>query len=639
MSTRLPPRKTLALVLTMAAIVAPILLELPFWLALMITLPFAWRGWMVHRDLPLPPRWLRLVLGAAFIAAIAMEFRTLIGRDGGVVLLAALAGLKLLETATMRDVRLVTLLGFFLTGTLFLSSQSMMTMAWVVGLTGWLSLQLFLWHQNYPDLRTEGRRAFRLVLEGLPIALLLFVLFPRLDAPLWRIQQNDGASTGISDVMTPGSFGRLTEDGSVAFRVDFDGQQPEKSALYWRGPVYELYDGHTWRQGPPATTAPPSITGQGPELRYAMTHEPQYRNWLFALDLPATLPADVRLTARLQAMTQAPITRRMRFTLSSHEQWQTASDPLTDAALRLPETGDPKARALAGGWRNLPDRVRVARALRFLSENEFIYSLAPPPLTSTSPVDEFLFSVRNGFCEHYASAFAFLMRAAGVPARVVGGYLGGEYNPSGNYWIIRQADAHAWVEVWLEGQGWQRVDPTAVIAPARINEGLEASVQDADNLPLSLRMEGRWLRNIRLQLDGVTHAWNQWVVGYDGTRQRSLLSRLGLDAPGSRSYVIAIIACVLLTLAIYLLLGYRLPVLRRTDPVQRAWLRIERKLKRQGHTRASQEPVGVFARRLQAAGAQQGDALIHLAERYDAARYGEDTTARAELIAAARVFR
>ncbi|WP_255989398.1 transglutaminase TgpA family protein [Chitinolyticbacter albus] len=633
--------KLLVLIVVLGLAMAPHFWVMPSWLAGLMALPLVWRGVLAWSGRRMPGRALRVLLALLVIMLVFWQFRTLVGRDGGVALLIALVSLKLLETTRARDVRILVLLGYFVTGSLFLVSQEFWMLAYAAGVALLLTGQLFAWQRHDTPLEPEEyRRAARLLLEGLPVALLLFVLFPRLSTPLWSMPQDKpGASTGISDTMTPGSFSELTLDDSVAFRVDFIGRNPSRSELYWRGPVFERYDGKTWFQREFAPGPVPTVVAEAAPLRYTMTQEPQQRSWLFALDLPTVLPADARLSNRLQAMARRPIVNRARFELASSTQWRVSDDPSAPGALQLPSQGNPRARALAASWKALPPKVRVARALEWLRSNGFVYSLAPPLLDSLDPVDQLLFSTREGFCEHYASAFAFLMRASGTPARVIGGYLGGEYNPSGNYWIVRQADAHAWVEVWLDGKGWQRVDPTSVVAPMRISGGLARSVRDADRLPLLLRENAAWLARWRQQWDGVVHVWNRWVVGYDTQRQMQLLNRLGIDYLGSKSYLYWVAGAFGFVLLVYALSVQRASRVRPADAASRHWARFVRRLARLGLSPALGEAPSRFAERAKTALPQHAEQIDTIARAYIEARYRESPAALTQLIAAVQRFR
>lgn len=212
--------------------------------------------------------------------------------------------------------------------------------------------------------------------------------------------------------------------------------------------------------------------------------------------------------------------------------------------------GNPRSRALAQEWalQNPEPAAVISKALSFFKENGFSYSLRGTA-SAGDPIDDFLFRTRSGYCEHFASAFAFLMRAAQVPARIVGGYLGGERNPFGNYLIVRQSDAHAWVEVWLPQAGWSRIDPTLVVAPARMAQGSEAALPLSErpvylSLPYLATLYRYW-KPIQFAWDRASTGWDLWVAGYSSDRQRELFAGNGAtDWPFGRVFVWVLIVAV-----------------------------------------------------------------------------------------------
>ncbi|BCL74962.1 hypothetical protein JHS3_06980 [Jeongeupia sp. HS-3] len=634
MSGALPTRALYALIAALLMALLPHLLMLPPWLALLIVAVPIWRATLAYRGRALPSRWLLYALMIILLALVFWQFRTLIGRTGGLAMLASLIAVKLLETRSRRDARVLTLLGYFSAGAMFLVSQSFWMLAWALATAIALTTQLTAWQRQRERLDgEEAWRALRMLAEAAPIVLLLFLLFPRLSGPLWSMpSERPDARSGLSDVMSPGSFTDLTLDDSIAFRVRFDGIAPPPSALYWRGPVFERFDGKNWLQGQPDTAAPPPLETFGPQLRYSMTLEPHERPWLLALDLPTQWPERSRLSSRLQLVADAPLTQRRRIDVVSSPGWRAReSADVLARNLALPPAGNSKARALAASWQSLPPQARSDAALHWLRQGGFHYSLSPPLLPGSDPVDDLLFTTREGFCEHYAGAFVFLMRAAGVPARVVGGYLGGERNPSGDYWLIRQADAHAWAEVWLAGKGWQRVDPTAAIAPNRISEGLAQSVADGSRLPASLRSEAPWLKAFRLNWDATVYQWNRWVIGYDAQRQLQLLNRLGIDALASPAFIGWFAAAILALLAAYGVVHRWSNRPHRRDPAARSWQRFVAKLGRASIVPHTGEGPAHFARRAALALPAHGDDIAAIAAAYLAVRYGEDADKLGEL--------
>ncbi|SFN34578.1 Transglutaminase-like enzyme, putative cysteine protease [Formivibrio citricus] len=605
-------RNALLLTGAVALALAPHLAAQPLWLMALLAALLALRAVQSLTETRALPRWLLLALTVVLIVLVFQAHRSLIGRDGGMALLASLVTLKLFEAqGKTRDSHIVVMLAYFCTGTAFLHSQSPAMFGLVMLDTVAITLAALQLERPQGAPLQQTRLAGRMLLEAVPLAILLFVLFPRLPGPLWHIPVERGARTGLSsDRMEPGQVSQLALDDSVAFRVEFDDQPPPRSVLYWRGPVFDYFDGRRWLP-PQRFYVPPRIAPQGPSLRYHITLEPHQQRWLLALDMPTVLPESAQISGRLQVMSAAPVMLRQRYTLASSLTWRIDSDPGLALARQLPAAGNPRTRALAAQWQALPAEERVRAAVAYLRSNGFVYTLEPPLLRSAHSIDEFLFDTRQGFCEHFAGAFTFLMRAAGVPARVVTGYQGGEYNTAGRYLIVRQADAHAWTEVWLDGLGWQRIDPTAAAAPARIESGLARSIPQGDSLPWMLRGDDNWVRLLHLQLDVLVNDWNQWVIGFDARRQRDFLQRLGIGDFLSARYLGWLLGGVALILGGFAFVILRPRRLKLADPAARHYQRFCRKLARRGVVRMPQEGPLDFARRA-------SNALPHLALQIDA---------------------
>jgi transglutaminase-like putative cysteine protease len=623
-SVELPQLPLATLVAGAALSVASHAVWLPLWVSLGAAALLAWRAVALLRGVALPPRWVLVLFTVGAVAGVFLSYRTIVGRDPGVTLLAMLLFLKLLETRVARDIFVVAFLVYFVALANFFYSQSipiaglmLVTVAvTTTALVGFSAPQRAL----LDDLKTAGR----MLIEAGPVMLLLFILFPRVQGPLWGVPQDAYTGvTGLSDTMSPGAISALSLSDAIAFRVKFDAGTPPRSQLYWRGPVLTDFDGVTWRVGAPQLRRSMSIEAFGAPIDYEVTLEPHNRNWMFALEMPTRLPQSARLTSEYLPISFTPIRSRIRYAMRSSPQFQARSgaEPADlAAALRLPPGVDPRARALAGEWRNSlgddPGAI-VRRAIEFFRGSRFEYTLEPPRL-GASPVDEFLFDTKQGFCEHFASSFVFLMRAAGIPARVVTGYQGGDTNPVDGYMVVRQADAHAWAEVWLSDSGWTRVDPTAAAVPVRVELGITAAAPMG--APLLMRSGLNWLKSMRNEWEALTNQWNQWVLGYNPDRQREMLSRLGMRQPSWETMTMTLlwsVGGVLLLVALWLLRG-----IRREDAVQRAWLRFCGKLARAGLARASTEGpldyAGRVSRRLPAS-----KAAVHaIASLYVDLRYG-----------------
>jgi len=535
-----------------------------------------------------PPRALRLLLVAVGLVLVVQQAGLTDSRRFGVSLLVVMAGLKLLETTRKRDLYTLAFLGLFVLATQFLFSTSIVLTAWVLLLTvGWIA---FLAVVESPGLglRSALRTAGLLVAGALPVMVLLFVLFPRLDGPLWRLQLGgDIAYTGMSDRLHMGSIASLGRLETVAFRVRFHGEPPPPAERYWRGLVLWHTDGRNWKRverprRPAPTEFPPGALVQ------EITLEPTGQRWLFALEEAVGADPGLQLDADATLGTTAPLKRRFTYRVASRPPQASSLDAATRRlGLQLPPRVSPRVKALARRWRqNAGDDLAVIRAaLDHFRREPFVYTLHPGRLEG-DPVDGFLFETRQGFCEHYAAAFVLLMRLAGVPARVVVGYLGGETNPVSGHLVVRHSDAHAWAEVWLPGRGWTRVDPTAAVAPERVEQG--PAPQPAPlGTPVRFRLTAdfgpaqRLLRRLGWYRDSLQLAWHYWVVGYDRNRQRNLLQRLGLGRlEGTRLALAAVLSALAAGVLVFAL---RRPSRHENrDPAVAAWRRFRRRLQRAG---------------------------------------------------------
>ncbi|NZA26914.1 DUF3488 domain-containing transglutaminase family protein [Luteimonas sp. SJ-92] len=572
------------------------------------------------------PGWLRLLLALALIGLVLSTSRFVFGRDTGCAMLAAMLAIKPVELFTLRDGR--SLLGFalFAPFATFLLDQGPLSLA--LGLGGAvlaLAALLRLAELESGDPAGNGAAARRqlatvgrLMAVGLPLALTAFWLFPRIGTPLWGVPERAVARPGLSDSMTPGEWIDLLADDSPALRVQFHGAVPTREQMYWRGPVLVHYDGRSWTRADWLAGLPPAESERGsPVWEYDVEVEPTDRRHVVALELPLDAPEGVRLAHDYSMGAERP--------LSSLRRWRMRSAPprtlepelgpmLRGMALRLPEGFNPRAVALARQWRleaGDDDGAIIERMLDWI-RGDFAYTLATP-LPGRHAVDEFLFEQQQGFCEHYSSAFVVLMRAAGIPARVVTGYVGGYYNRFGDYWVVRRMDAHAWAEVWFEGRGWVRVDPTAAVAPERIYDTIEDLPPGAFESLVRMRPVldfGDWMRR----------GWNDFMLGFDAARQQRLLQPFGIDRLSPQQLIVLFAALGGLALAWMLWLVARGE--RERDPVLRAWRRLGRRYARLGLGREAHEPAGRWVSRVLAArpGATR---LAALSARFERWRYAD----------------
>lgn len=610
-------------------VMAPHVERLPIWIPLAAGALMLWRFYMGLRRQPLLPKWLLFLLAIAAFVGIYLSYSRIFGRDTGVALLMLLVGLKLMETQTIRDATLVFFIGYFLVITNFLYSQTITTGLYMLLVVLVLTAALLELNRatGAYGVKQSLKLAGALLLQAIPLMVVLFLLFPRIQGPLWGLPQDAYSGiTGLSDTMSPGSLSELTLSDAVAFRVKFDGLAPKASTLYWRGPVLWRFDGRTWSAGRFTSGEPPQWKGLGQSLRYTVTLEPHNRNWLFALDLAAIVPPQAKISHDFQVLANAPVRNRLRYDVVSYPDYRAGVEEQADElrrALQLPRGYNPRARALAESWRQTltDDAAVIKQALKMFSSEKFFYTLQPPLLGEDS-VDEFLFDTKRGFCEHYASSFAFLMRVAGIPARVVTGYQGGILNDLGDYLIVGQADAHAWTEVWLKDRGWVRVDPTAAVSPLRVEAGIAAAVPKTYPLPLLMRQDLQWLRQARLIWDAMANNWNQWVLGYNPQRQKQFLSDLGMSEATWQNMAIALlVAAGLVMLGLAGMILWRLKA-TATDPVQKAYSKFCGKLAKHGLPRHPAEGPQDYALRLAQAKPRQAEPIRSISELYIALRYG-----------------
>lgn len=567
----------------------------------------------------------RTLLALALVAVVLARFHTLNGLAAGTTLLLLMAALKLLETRGARDQMVMVGAALFLLLAACLDRQDLWRTP-LYALEVWLCCAA-LAVIGYPQFTATAalRLAGRALLLALPLALLLFVFFPRLAGAFWAIPRGEEAQTGLSDSMSPGSILKLTANYDPAFRAQFFGPVPPAEERYWRGPVLHDFDGRTWR----TTTlfhARQPLALKGIPYRYRVALEPSRRRWWFALDTPAESPDErVLLTADNQLLAADPVVAPVSYEALSYTH-TAAVEPLAAGPRRqdtqLPPGANPRTRALAQQLRarSSSEAAFVQAVLDFFATGGFVYSLEPERL-GPDPVDDFLFNTREGFCGHYASAFAVLMRFAGVPVRVVTGYLGGEWNPIGGYFVVHQSDAHAWAEVWLAGRGWTRIDPTAVVAPERLRRGIFDLLPDSLTARERLMRASPWLQQLLQRWDAANSWWSEHVVKFDYAHQLDLLSRLGIRAPDARTLGWAFIAalCGWLTLiAWHVGRGARSA---GPDALGGAYLRLCSKLARRAVPRLAHQGPLEFAATVRAARPDLAGAAV-LLERYARLRYG-----------------
>jgi len=633
-----PPQSTInALIIALSIGAIPHIIYQPAWVGMMFVIMISWRLLHHWKSWPLPTasRWLKVLhngIALLTIAILIAQFGLTIGRDAGAALLTMMLAFKVVEIRSLRDFYLSCFLGFFLVITNFFYNQSVfmvMLMLIVVIALGYCLLSV---NSQASALNIKQRLwlSSKLVLQATPMMLFLFVLFPRISGPIWGLPQDANASqsaqmteqltlgdlppsqgmSGINDQIQMGKISQLIQSDAIAFRVKFtDNELPPSAKLYWRGPVLWKTDGTVWS---PMTekqlqSQQPHIKISGSSYRYQMTLEPHNKIWLFALDFPTEQPQTLasHLTSDGQLNSDKPIKQRTQYSLTSSPSYtfNAAAEPNLHAALQLPEGKHPQTKALAKQWQQQTDTPQqyINTALAFFKNDGFVYSLSPPRLNGDT-VDQFLFQTKEGFCEHYAASFTVLMRAAGIPARIVTGYLGGDVNPVDDVLTVRQRDAHAWTEVWLPQQGWLRIDPTSAVSQQRIEQGIGRLLPPGRQSPTMLgnnsQLVAAW-NSLKNNWNAFNTAWDMWVVSFGPERQLELLSKLGMSNPNWQKMTVVLTLLFVMTgLVMMLSVWFKRPHL---DPGVALYQQFCKKLARLGIEKADYEGPQDFARRAQAA--------------------------------------
>lgn len=633
------------------AVVALHVDHLPLWVTGLALLSVAWRILEYRGAVPFPPWPLKVVLVAGCMAALVMEYRSLLGLEPMLSMLISGFSLKLLEMHHKRDAVVLVYLAYFAGAVDCVFTQQMFNFVLVLLTTGITTAALVSINQAKTrgfTLRSSGI-GLKMLATSLPLMLALFLAVPRLGA-LWSIPSpKHQAQTGVSDTMSPGDFARLGRSGAVAFRVRFQGEIPDRSRLYWRGLVFSEFDGREWSQadffGPDRPVIDnwrdtEAIDRLGNPVDYVVTMEPTHARWLFALSTPVTNEAGVRLVRDSRLVSVDEVNLRRNFEIRSWLDYRLQPERLHPHREQLeravPADSNPETLRVAAEWASEAESAEalIARLLEWYNRS-FVYTLQPPLLGRHS-VDDFLWQTRRGFCEHFAGSFAFFMRAAGYPARVVGGYLGGEVHPTENFVTVRQYDAHAWAEVWIEGRGWVEVDPTAAVAPERIEMSLADLFADEDwflaDSPLSLlRFRNFGLVNwMTLQLDYLDYAWGTWVLGYDRIQMEVLQQLLGrIDA---LRLGLLFLAAAVVSLLPYLAVRLFHRLRQRADPRDALIRLFCDKMARAGLPRRTGEGILDFARRIAAERPVLRTDALAIAEAYVSQRYDERAPQRIDVL-------
>ncbi len=631
--------------------------ELPWWIWLLWGLCYGWRLMIYYGRLGFPGNIFKTLLVVIGVVGLGHYFDDIIDLSlmNAMLMLAFL--LKLLELKQRRDVYVVVFLGYFLVGSHFLFHQGLPNAALATFcLVLLLGSQVALHTTHVASRWKPVRLAGLMMLQALPVMLLLFIIFPRI-GPIWAVQIGDEqASVGLNDTVSPGDISQLARRSELAFRASFDGEMPTSHELYWRALVLTNFDGLTWRPVPAYTPPisdgiawrPPSRPDpeRGRQLHYQVISEPSRKRWLYALPWAFTTTAGIDHMPQRRLQSRRPVNERFQYRVTSYlDIASTAMDPRArQRNLALPDAYNPRSRALAEQWRaqSVSDAAIMETALRYYREQGFVYTLSPPKLGLDS-VDDFLFRTKRGFCEHFASSFVFLMRAAGIPARIVAGYQGGRVNPFENYLLVYQYDAHAWAEVWLPERGWQRVDPTAAVAPDRIELGSERAFASEDGFladsPFSrVRLKLSWLRSLQLRADQLNFLWYRWVLSYDNDRQKSLYKEWLGNLPGWQSMILFLgaLATPVVLLALWMHWRGRPHSLA---PADRLWSRLSQHFAADNLARNPGEGPTHYIQRLQLAHPSLSPELSRLLGAYLAINYQETNDKKAQLTVMKHAFK
>lgn len=600
---------------------------------------------IVVKSALIQPRFYRLLMGLAVLLLglgiwqILANFRAEGLTLSIVSFFVMVSVLKLMESRNRRDVQVLFLLHLLLFLAAMMYAQGMLLFFYLLA-----SLGFSVWVLMLATVREQALMAtlrFSMVLKmlalALPFTVLLFFFVPRM-SPMWGgLTQQSASVTGLSGEMKMGDLASLAKSNEISFRVKFHEQSPKPSELYWRGPVLWHFDGMNWTQR--AQDAYQSALleyDKASVVSYSLLPVKEGMRWLTGLDVVINPPRWVRFGSAAQMVipegARQPAKYELKAALSYRLGGQSALRERDRAdALHLPASyAMPKTQAFAKALWN--DNGQTAEGFadgffNYVRQNPFYYSLEP--VAGMGDVDTFLFgdNGRMGFCEHYANAFTLAARAAGIPARVVTGYQGGTFNPMSGEWVVREENAHAWTELWIDGRGWVRYDPTAAVAPNRILDArLDAdSLTGEDTRSLLTRWSEKvatiaWLRNA---IDASQSFWQNWVIDLDRDQQRNLLEKLGLAKYGKLALVWLLIAGFVLV-GVALALYYRLTQRESGDLIERSAKRLLKRLEKQGYIKRTSEPLNVFFRRLaQEARPEHKALLLEAATCYEAQRYKE----------------
>ncbi len=610
--------------------VLPQLYRLPMWFLPMTMTVVAYRFYAQLNQVKKAYNLLLMLIAIMALLLIIYSQGFGLSREISVTILITMTVLKLLETYSMRDALLVVMLCYFVTMTRFLYSQDMLLVFYLLSsafvTTHALSVLNHEKSLTWFDQKQIKSTASSLAL-AIPFAVLFFLVFPRLGAPIWGSPDIFGeGKTGLSDTMSPGSIVELFMDDSPAFRVTFkDGVKPANNHLYWRGPVLWHFDGLTWsRKKHKYARNNIKQYSSETEVEYEVELESTGQHYLFGLDYVVDAPEKTHLLPDSILYTETAVNQLRHYQLKSlllNRFYQPLSDFDKTLLLDYPVQQNLKTLTMMQSWRQAAanDLQIVNRALQWFNQSEFYYSFTPPPL-SGQVIDQFLFDSKRGFCEHYASSFVIMMRMAGIPARVVTGYQGGVDN--GEYLLVKQSDAHAWAEVYITQVNqpgyWLRVDPTAMVAPERVESGAREIMDSKRNF-----FDFEWLKNSRESMDKYRYQWNQWVRNFNVSKQQALFRAIGIEHRDGKSLALMMLG-ILFTTALISLLPLWWLKRRKFTALQKLYLQLARTVKSQPELYATHhQGIEKFAAQLSLAYPQASTHIDHFLQVYLNARYNK----------------
>jgi len=608
--------------------IAPHFRHLPLWVSGFVIIALTWRIAQNLNRVPALSKWLLAPLVLIGGISVFAEYWTVVGRDAGLALLTVMASFKFLETRNHRDLLILIFLCYFLIATHFLFSQSILTAVLMSITLIVITTTLITINQRDDNVPIVNRFKIggRMVVMSIPLMLILFILVPRIPGPLWGITSEQRAGvTGLSNSMSPGKISNLILSNDVAFRVEFKDEVPAQNKLYWRGPVMAMFNGRLWHQSKRESIDRLNILVFEQPVEYTVTLEANGERWLLALDIPTQLVEDSVLTADYQLTSNKKINDLRRYTMKSRLNYQLGMQESADylkLTSNFPVKNNPRTIALG---RDLAQRYNnpldiVKHGLAMFRDEGYVYTLNPPILRDNE-VDRFLFDSKRGFCENYAGSFALLMRTAGIPARVVTGYQGGEYNRVGDYLIVRQSDAHAWTEVWLKNRGWVRVDPTAAVSPGRIEQGLDDALS-SQNPGFRIKNRSPIFGNLLYSWDNVQHGWNDWVLDYDHRKQSDFLRDLDVGIDDWGDMIFALVAMMLIVTGGYWFISWFRERPRKPELYEIYFNQLLKKLQKLDLEKSPSEDTRAFLQRVQSRGFRQPDLVAKIINLYNLIKYG-----------------